>query len=227
MLKLTRRRRILSTVARRPVPRPSLLVTLNEQQVNRRQFLRGGGARRWLRRRLTPRWWPVATTGPLGKPVPAARLLERLSFPRLMATLVICAFFVIISGWLPGWLLATAWLATALGLAWLSDGANAAGGGRAAACVSQLTLLGRLTQRVRAAAGGIVIAAGLAVIVGMLLRFAASATVDIVSSARSAATAGLAIGLWRPSFVLPFTAMLGRAAGKLRKAVLRFVTFGY
>lgn len=204
---------------------PSLgqfFVTLDEQQVNRRQFLRGGGARRWLRRRLTPRWWPAAAANPIGDSTPSARLVERISFPWLVFTLADCGVFALICGWLPGWLLATAWLATALGLAWTSEGPAWASSGRLAArSLARLSLFGRLTRSVRAAAAGIVVGAGLAAVITMLLRFVASTDVDIVSSARWAATAGLAIGLWRPAFVLTFIAMLGRVAGKLRDAVFR------
>ena len=196
--------------------RARIFMVLDQQHVNRRQFLRGGGARRWLRRRLTPRWWPAETNTRGGVIAPAARLLERISFPRLVVTLAICGLFALVSDWLPNWLLVTAWLATALGLAWLSDGSDRPGGGRfAALSLSRLTLLGRLTQSLRAAAGGVVFGAGLAVIVSLLLRLIASATIDIVSTARWAATAGLAIGLWRPSLILAFTAMLRRAAGKV------------
>lgn len=197
--------------------RARIFMVLDQQQVNRRQFLRGGGARRWLRRRLTPRWWPAETNTRGGAIAPSARLLERISFPWLVVTLAICGLFALVSDWFPNWLLITVWLAIALGLAWSSDGSDRSGGGRPATpLLPRWTLLGRMTQSIRAAAGGIVFGAGLAVIVSVLLRFIASATIDIVSTARWAATAGLAIGLWRPSLILAFTAMLRRAAGRLR-----------
>jgi hypothetical protein len=181
-----------------------LYVPLDDQHVNRRQFLRGGGARGWLRRRLTPRWWPTAASPPSGALAPAARLLNRVSFPWLLATLVICAVFGIVCGWLPGWLLAAAWLATALGLAALPNWRSGP------------------IERVRAAAGGIVIGAGLAVIATVTLRLVSSAEIEVLPAARWAATAGLALALWWPTTVSAFATGIGRAAGKLRKSVFRF-----
>lgn len=152
----------------------------------------------------------------------AARVLERLNFPWLVVTLAICALFALVTSWLPGWLLATAWLLSALGLAWVPSWSASSGVGLFSAHqFSIVTVWRRLTQQVRAVAGGIVIGAGLAMVFSIVLRYVASANIDIVSSARWSATAGLAIGLWRPAIVLALSAQLGRAVDRVRKAVSR------